>query len=203
MLCAYPGLSLKPITNGLIRLAGTLSFSADAPGLEQIDDAFDLDIAVPAGFPRALPIVRETGGRIPEDFHTVDDGSLCLGSPTQQQLALIDDRTLPGFVRACIVPYLYGFSYHQKHGRMPFGELDHGMEGIRRDFAALFEVSNEHEAEEMVKLAGMKKRFANKQVCPCGSGRRLGKCHNRRVNQLREELGRPWFVEQYRWLTTG
>ena len=48
VLCAYPGLSLKPITNGLIRLAGTLSFSADAPGLEQIDDAFDLDIAVPA-----------------------------------------------------------------------------------------------------------------------------------------------------------
>jgi hypothetical protein len=96
---------------------------------------------------------------------------------------------------------LYGFSYREKHGCLPFGELDHGMKGICKDLAKLFEVKDEKAAEEMVRLAGMKKRDANKQRCPCGSGQRLGKCHNRQVNRLRDGLGPSWFRDHYRWLT--
>ena len=46
---------------------------------------------------------------------------------------------------------------------------------------------------EFVRLTAMRKRHANKQACPCGSGRRLGRCHHRRINTLREQLGRRWF----------
>jgi len=201
LLQSYPGLSLRPIVNGQVRMAGTLSFTASANGFERIDDAYELEISVPDGFPREFPLVRETAGRIPRNFHTNDDGSLCLGSPARQQLALVSAPSLPAFVKSCVIPYLYGFSYREKHGDLPFGELDHGMKGIRKDLATLFGVSGEKVAEEMVRLAGMKKRDANKHRCPCGSGRRLGKCHNRQVNRLRSRLGRPWFREHYRWLT--
>lgn len=201
LLRAHPGLSVQPIVNGQVRLAGTLAFSAHARGLERIDDAYELEIAVPDGFPRELPLVKETAGRIPEGFHTNDDGSLCLGSPVRQHLELAKAPTLPGFVKTCVIPYLYGFSYREKHGHLPFGELDHGMKGIRKDFAALFGVKDEKIGAHMVRLAGMKKRDANKQSCPCGNGRRLGKCHNRRVNTLRTRLGRTWFREQYRWMS--
>lgn len=156
---------------------------------------------VPNRFPRELPLVKESAGRIPKDFHTHDDHSLCLGSPVRQQLALSKSPTLPGFIRSCVIPYLYGFSYREKHGELPFGELDHGMKGIRNDLADLFGVQDRKAVEQMVYLAGMKKRNANKRPCPCGSGRRLGKCHNRRVNHLRRRLGRTWFREQYHWLT--
>ena len=51
--------------------------------------------------------------------------------------------------------------------------------------------------EEFLCLTGMKKRVANKHPCPCGSGRRLGRCHCRRVNHLRRTIGRTWFQAEY------
>lgn len=45
-------------------------------------------------------------------------------------------------------------------------------------------------------LATMKRRRANKQLCPCGSGRRLGRCHNRKVNVLRDRVGRLVLVKE-------
>ena len=199
LLTAHPDLSLKPITNGQVRLSGLLSFSADAKGRERIDDAYEVEIKVPHGFPQKLPLAKETGGRIPKDFHRNSDGNLCLGSPARQQLELKKCPTLPGFVNSCVIPYLYGFSYREKYGSLPFGELDHGMKGLRSDLAGLFGISDEVAAEKMARLAGMKKRDANKRRCPCGGGRRLGKCHNRHVNSLRRRLGRSWFREHYQW----
>ncbi len=201
LLLDFPGLSLRPVVNGVVRIAGTLSFSAEATDRERIDDSYEVELTIPHAFPRELPLVTEAAGRIPKSFHTHDDGSLCLGSPLRQQLAVARSPTLPGFVKSCVIPYLYGFSYQEKHGELPFGELDHGMKGIRQDLAELFGVEDRKAVEQMVYLAGTEKRVANKCPCPCGSGRRLGKCHNRRVNSLRKRLGHIWFREQYQWLT--
>lgn len=200
LLITYPGLSLRPSANGYVRIAGSLSFAADASGFERIEDAYELEIIVPSGFPRTVAGVRETAGRIPKSFHTNDDGTLCLGSPLRQKLELAKDPTLVGFVRTCLIPYLYGYSYREKHGSLPFGELEHGKEGLRDDFTVFFGLRNDRAAEQMVWLTGLKKREANKYACPCESGRRLGKCHNRRVNRLRTQFGRTWFRWQYRLL---
>jgi len=35
--------------------------------------------------------------------------------------------------------------------------------------------------------------FGEAQPCPCGTGMRLGRCHNRKLNTLRDKLGRRWF----------
>lgn len=201
LLRDQPGLRLQPILDGEVRLCGVLTFTAQSRGLERIEDTYELEISVPLAFPAELPAVRETAGRIPRDFHTHSDGQLCLGSPTRQRLALVNSPTLPTFVSKCIVPYLYGFSFREKHGTMPFGERAYGLSGVRRDFAHLFGVKTEAAAIEMVRLASLKKRIANKCPCPCGSKSRLGKCHNRKVNECRKLLGRPWFRGQYRWLT--
>jgi hypothetical protein len=203
LLTAYPGLKLVPTAGSEMRLVGNVSFSADAIGLERIDDAYEVEIRIPLASVRLLPVVRETGGRIPQDFHHYDNGALCLGSPAQLRLTLAEDPSILGFIQKCLIPYLYGFSYRAKHGAMPFGELEHGAKGILKDFADLFEVQTAHAAYEMVRLAGMKKRVANKSVCPCGNGVRLGKCHNRQVNRLRTQLGRLWFREQARWLKSS
>jgi hypothetical protein len=201
LLREQPGLRLAPSRNGAVRLFGTLSFSAQKPGLEQISDSFEVEIVVPKSFPRDLPIVTEVAGRVPARFHTNYDGGLCLGSPTRQLLSVRKAPNLPAFVRNCVIPYLYGFVYYTRHGNMPFGELAHGRQGLRDDFRSLFAVDCDRAAIEMVRLAGIKKRVANKLPCPCGSRQRLGKCHNRRVNRLRNLLGRTWFRAQYKLLT--
>ena len=200
LLRTQPGLSLKPIVEGVVRISGTFSFSANADGREQIEDTYKLDISVPDVFPSKLPLVTELGGRIPKDFHTFSDGTLCLGSPTRLRLKLCESPTLPTFANECLIPYLYGYSFKEKNGYLPFGELDHGPGAILKDYADLFGVKDEKKALEMIRLASLKKRDANKQRCPCGSGRRLGSCHNLQVNQLRHRLGRSWFRDQYTML---
>jgi hypothetical protein len=109
------------------------------------------------------------------------------------RLILSESPSIVRFVERSVIPYLYGYSYFEKHRVMPFGELEHGNEGIRQDLASLFGRNCEDTVDEFVRLAAMRRRHANKKPCPCGSHRRLGRCHHRRVNALRDRLGRHWF----------
>jgi SEC-C motif len=174
-------------------LVGVLAFVAEASGKERLEDEYQIELSVPGGFPGSVPSVRETGGRIPPSFHKLADGALCLGSPTRLRLILSESPSILRFVERCVIPYLYGYSYFERHGILPFGELDHGDPGIRQDFASIFHIDQEEMVREFVRLTSMRKRHANKQPCPCGSQRRLGRCHYRRVNSLRGRLGRYWF----------
>src|SRR5207249_10376404 len=102
------------------------------------------------------------------------------------------------FVERCVVPYLYGYSYWVKHGAPPFGELAHGEVGSLQDLASLLGVVDLGLAARYCMLATTKRRRANKQLCPCASGRRLGHCHNRRINALRKRVGRAVLASEMR-----
>lgn len=193
LLAKYPGLRLVNTRNGDIEIAGTLSFTATMPGLAPVQDEYQVQLSVPEAFPKAIPTVRETGGRIPHDYHKLANGGLCLGSPTRLLLALKGHPSLLGFVETCLIPYLYARSHFEGNGTMPFGELDHGLNGIRQDLALLFGTTRTDRVAEFARLTAMKKRHANKKPCPCESGKRLGRCHHGRVNKLRAQLGRGWF----------
>lgn len=193
LLVRYPGLRLDAGPFGFVRVAGVLAFAAAATARAEIADEYEIEMDVPDSFPAHLPSVKETRGRIPVDFHKLQGGALCLGSPTRLLLIARESGTLTRFVDRCVVPYLYGYSCFEKSGTMPFGELEHGAIGIRDDFATLFGVEDTRAGAEFVRLTSMRRRQANKQPCPCGSLRRLGRCHNRNVNNLRNRLGRRWF----------
>ena len=204
VLSKYRGLRLTPSAEG-IEFNGSFEFSSEHNVYGRIDDCYELRIAIPSSFPQTLPKVRDCGSRIPRTFHTNGDGSLCLASPVQQMLVLSESETVLDFLEQIVVPYLYGFSYFEKHKELPFGELEHGKEGLIKDYTRLFGVESPEAVPRLIDLAAMKRRVANKQLCPCGSGKRLGKCHNRQVNALRSKLGRKWFneevrrIEQNRW----
>jgi hypothetical protein len=193
LLLAYPALRLVPTTGNSVVLAGTLPIDAQFPGSTHIVDEFEIELSVPRRFPKQIPSVRETGGRIPRSYHKLSDGALCLGTPTQLLMVLTQSTSILRFVERCLVPYLYRYSHVEKQGVAPYGELDHGMAGVVQDLMLLFKTDRKDTIEQFLRLTSMRKRHANKKPCPCGSGRRLGRCHNRRVNMLRDRLGRRWF----------
>ena len=195
-----PGLRVWPAVGHQARISGTIVFDAHAAGCETIHDTYDVELTVPLAFPRLLPTVIELGGRISKRFHTNPDRTLCLGSETRLKLLVAQEPTLPGFVERILIPFLYSHSFYERYGRLPFGELSHGSPGLLQDFADLFGVS-ETAALAMVRLATLKKRHANKSPCPCGSGYRVGKCHNTILNGMRSQLGRHWFRRQLRQLS--
>ena len=202
LLSKYSGLRLRPVISGCVILAGDFAFSAEGPTKERICDHYEIEIAIPKQFPDQLPRVRETNGRIPPSFHKLVDGSLCLGSETRLRLIVLESQYILSFVEHCIIPYLYGYSYFEQHGKLPFGELSHGREGIREDLADLFGIRIDKVAD-FVRLAALKKGIANKRLCPCGSPLRAGKCHHKRINDLRKRLGRQWFRFLYVQVRSG
>jgi hypothetical protein len=197
VLVEYPDLRITPSTDDILRIGGRLHFIASGPTGEEIEDAFIIELRIPVRFPQTLSSVFETGGRIPKTYHTSFDGSLCLGAPTALRLELGRAPTISCVLRKLVIPFLYAYSYWEKHGVTLFGELEHGAEGLCQHFASLFEVSDRQVARELARLASLKKRVANKEPCPCKSDRRLGRCHHRKVNEVRAELGRRWFAVQY------
>ena len=198
LLNKHCGLRIVPSRNNSLVIAGVLRFQASSPIHEVIEDQYELEIRVPVGFPSDEPTARETARRIPPDFHKLEGNLLCLGSPTEIRMKLRQIPTLPAFVDLFLIPYLYGYSYYEKHGIRPFGELAHGDKGIREQLAVLFCAPSAKRPEEFLCLAGLKKRVANKRLCPCGSGTRLGRCHNRCVNHLRKSVGHKWFQAEYK-----
>jgi hypothetical protein len=194
LLQKYPELRLHPSVNGHTMIAGSLEFSAQTRGQKLISERYEISISVPPGYPRDTPLVRETASRIPRNFHKLDTGHLCLGSPTRLRLILSETPLLLSFVERCVVPYLYGYSLVECGGILPFGELSHGTQGLRDDLAAMLGIEDDRPLLAFVRLLVLKKRHANKLPCPCGTGFRLGRCHNRKLNKLRDRLGRRWFA---------
>ncbi|WP_339911531.1 SEC-C metal-binding domain-containing protein [Symmachiella dynata] len=197
LLEQHPGLRIVASEDDDLIVSGRLQFTVSGPDGREVSDEYDLELCIHTGFPDAVPSVRETGGRIADDYHKLTGNRLCLGSPTRIRIGLACSPTMPAFVDQFVVPYLYGHSRYEQDGTMPYGELSHGPDGIRDDLAALFRAPQAARPEEFLRLAGMIKRLANRQSCPCGSGRRLGRCHNISVNTMRKLLGRIWFEAEY------
>jgi len=190
---AYPELVLTHLPECGIRVEGSLPFRAVKTGFDLIDDRFEVRWDVTSGFPKSLPLVFETGGRIPSNYHKLENGALCLGSPIRQRLILAEHPTLSGFVEALVVPYLYNRSYFERHDHLPVGALEHGTPGLIEDYQKLFGVQDAEGCIGMLHLLGLKKRAANKKPCPCGSGRRLGRCHNLALIPFRKLATRRYF----------
>ncbi|RMD58798.1 hypothetical protein D6833_12425 [Candidatus Parcubacteria bacterium] len=196
----YPLMSIVEQNGDGLLIHGPLKFRARSDGCEEIADSYQIRVEVPADFPRRLPQAFEIGGRIPDDFHKNQKKDLCLGAPIRLIMELGKEPTLVGFVERLLIPFLYNHAYFEKHGRLPLGELAHGGPGLVDEYKRLFRVQTAEACVAMLRLLGMNKRIANKKPCACGSGRRLGRCHNRRLNPLRKLQFRSYFNEQARML---
>lgn len=197
----YPKMAIRPSSGESLRLKGTFEFAAHHAKVGNLQDSFVLDIVVPRSFPKRLPSVIETGGKIPRtgEYHVNQtDHTLCLGSPLSLLLRLSKRPSLDGFAENCLVPYLFAISSKLKSGGpLPFGELAHGSAGMLSDYAQLFGLKHSSNVHYAIQLLGMKRRHANKHPCPCGCGIRLGRCKfNRRFRGFRALASRGWFRTQ-------
>lgn len=202
-LDGYPEMALEPNENGGIRLSGLFRFTASLPGdTTAIEDEFEIAIEVPHVFPRDIPIVFETGRRIPRspEFHINSDGSLCLGSPVRLLAIAADYPTLLSFVERTLVPFLFAISKSLSIGRsFPFGELSHGTPGALADYQDMFGLKSAHQVKLAIRALSLRKRIANKYPCPCGCGVRLGRCGLRlKLSPLRIAASRAWFRRELR-----
>jgi hypothetical protein len=110
-----------------------------------------------------------------------------------------EDPSLKGFVRNCLVPYLYSFSYYIRYGNLPFGELSHGIQGIYEYYSELFLIQDKNSILKLLKiLAG--DNYRGHLPCPCGSGKRLRSCHGSIVLRIKGLQSPVDFKNEYKYL---
>ncbi|GBH08814.1 hypothetical protein [Pseudomonas syringae] len=198
-LAEYPRMRFRPTVDGTISLVGRFPFSASAEGLPDLTDEYRIRIDIVDQLDKALPVIYETGGRIPSsiDNHVNGDRTLCLGSPLSQRLKLGAKPTLTRFVELCLVPFLYAQSLREKGiAQFPFGELAHGSQGLIDDYMMIFGVEDTVVLMRLLDLLSMKRRRANKLPCPCGCGRRFARCRlHATANRARAILSR-WDIKR-------
>lgn len=198
ILLSYPLLSLKPSCDGSIIVEGELDFKASSNGQRSVEDSYFVKIRFPCDFPRSLPKVWELKNKIPRrddgEFHVNSDGTLCLGSPIRLLEVINKESTEISFIATCLIPFLYGVSLKLDNGeKFYMGELDHGKEGLFKDYMELFCLTSKEQVILIVESLSYKKRIANKKKCPCCVNR-LGRCNKRfKVNSIRRLTSQSWF----------
>lgn len=171
---------------------GSLSFTAQYSDVA-IADSFVIEITISRDYPSVLPTIRECGGRIPKEFHTYEDGALCLAAPLDLKMKFDANPHLLGYVTDLVIPYLFSFSYWSKHGVMPYGELPHGGEGILESYRELFGVDSNSVAICLL-LVLATGGYRGHHECPCGSGLQLRKCHGATLRQVSDHRGSAEFL---------
>jgi hypothetical protein len=188
-------LSLQKDENEPWYIQGVLSFSAKHDG-HQIDDNYSIKIIIPENYPEMMPIVLETGGRIPWDFHHYFDNSLCLGAPLAIKQKFAKEPTLTAFVKRCVVPYLYSFSYKNEKGEMPFGELSHKGMGILEFYKDLFRLDDNKAVLDLIKIL-TDDNYHGKNRCPCRSRKRIHACHGKLLQKISKLQSQSDFQNEY------
>lgn len=189
-----PGLRLRD-EGGFVGLEGR--FDIDHEG--QVVEAFSVRIQIAIESPRHPPAVWETGGRIPRvpDPHHVNlrDDSLCVQLEEAYWFHYPQGLSLAEFLENPLRRHLAGQATVLRGGQWP-DEWSHGDSGRWEFYREVLETSD---PDTLVRLMGRACRPLTKTYlpCPCGSGRKLRKCHGPTLHKLQQAPSFEWVRSQF------
>jgi hypothetical protein len=193
----YHRLILSEDANSTFKVYGELEFTASSGGVP-IEDAFSIEILIPADYPATPPIAKEVGNRIPKKFHKYSDDSLCLAAPLEVRKIFAENRSLVGFTEKLLIHYLYNFVIWEKTGATPFGELSHGGKGLIEYYKEEFGVLSDIQVLSLLRVLA-ENNYRGHLPCPCGSGKRMRCCHGKLLMDFRQfQSNHDFFAEYYK-----
>lgn len=200
-LAAHPRIRILEINDERLVLAGEYHLKARLLGSQLVERTYRLKLVCPRDYPAKLPTVIDEDKYFPrnQEYHTYGDGSFCLGSELKIKSLLMDDKSLSAFFSEIVDGFLYAVTHRIEYGSFPYGELAHGEQGLIDDYGEMFGVSGKLAVMGVLQALGKRKREANKLLCPCGCGQRLGRCDYRFfLNGFRKIESRRWFRQHLR-----
>lgn len=203
----YPGLSLKEpgVVGGVLDLHAQFGDTA-------FQDKFEIRISSENPNSDYLPALREVGGRTQaiatargirelKTLHRNSDDTACVCPVQAEREKCPLGYSLLHYVEQLVVPYLYGLCYFEAHGIWSWPELSHGVLGLLEYYAAGGGMGTTEEVDEVlgrIRADAHSKEYQKqlrnpsaKRACPCGSGKRFGRCHREAwvgLNRMRQLL---------------
>ena len=170
----------------------------------EVIDRFHVRIEIPQGYPRELPIVRETGGRIPwiEDRHVNSDGTACVMMPEERYRVWPHGSTLTDFLNGPLRNFFLGQLARERGEPWPFGEWSHGEAGFLEFVHS--ELGTTDRVHVMRYLAALSKSQPNFRLpCPCQSGKAIRDCCRSELIRLRRIIDPDRAKQVLYWLFTS
>jgi hypothetical protein len=164
---------------------------------ETVLDRFQIEIEFPPDYPKSLPRVRETAGRIPRvlDRHVIPStGTACLFVEEDWLVAVGREPDFFEFLDGPVRNFFIGQSLVEAGEPWPFGARSHGKKGVMEVYAEWFGTEDEATIRrflECLSREGLKGHWD----CPCGSGRRIRACHADQLRHVRDGIP-TWAARQ-------
>lgn len=181
----YPNLHFYP-QNGRVVVRGSLPILDAGKEL----DRYSVEIVLLADYPNAVPLVWETGGKIPRhaDHHVnKESGEACLFVPDERWRIYPSGTTFLEFLNGPVRNFFLGHSIFRHTGEWPFGQRRHGSAGILEYYGELLGT------DDVTVILGYLECLSRPTLkghwpCPCMSGKRVRDCHRHQVNDLRTKI---------------
>lgn len=160
-------------------------------------DRYSISIELLPEFPDKLPIVRETGGRIPwdADRHVEPDGRACVMIEEDRWSCFPAGSSLIDFIHIPVANFFLSQSYFEEHGEWPFGEWKHGFGGVLQCYKLLIGTQSSLTVHRFLYVLA-KQDLKPHYECPCGSGKQIKKCCMAKIADLRMKI--PWGLARTR-----
>lgn len=180
----YPHLHME-FLNDKYMIEGNVRIYATNDDVPLIDD-FTIAMEVPLGFPNELPTIKETSNKISKSFEHVNiDKSLCLGIETEIKIQFMKNPTLLNWFQTFVVNFFYSVMYYNKYGRVPYGERLHGTKGIIQFYIEFLNVDSIKKIYDILNAIEIG-NLNDYCKCPCGSFKKIRKCHLNQINLLKK-----------------
>lgn len=165
----------------------------------KILDRYLLEIELLPDYPESIPIVRETGGRIPRTLdHHINNpaGEICLFLPDERCNVYPLGSTFLDFLNGPLRNYFIGESLVEFGQPWPFGQWSHGAEGILEYYSNLLGTKDLAVILKYLEYLS-KPKLKGHWDCPCGSGEPLRNCHFKELIDISLKIP-PEIAEQSR-----
>ncbi|RJR45241.1 MAG: SEC-C domain-containing protein [Desulfobacteraceae bacterium] len=194
---AFPNLHFV-INDDIVLVRGTFPIVFDDQSL----DHYLIEVELRRDHPKGIPIVRETGGRIPRvsgRHMNPTDGTACVLLTDERWWVWPPGSRLLSFLKGPVHNFFLGQSLVELGEPWPFGQWGHGADGIREFYAERLGTDDIYGLMAYVEYLA-KKKIKGHWPCPCQSGKRLRECHGRTVHDLAEKIPRQVAMESLKKL---
>jgi hypothetical protein len=166
---------------------------------EERRDEFQVRIVASPDYPNSMPSLFEMGTRTTEIAakHGIEDlrdlhrnpgiGTACLCVKQEEERRFPKGSSLLHFIEELVVPYLFGLSHFDEHGKWPWPDHSHGVLGIVEHYA---DITDDPSVESINSTLSLLRRDPSwhelrrqirkpsaTRMCVCGSKRAVSRCH--------------------------
>src|SRR5579863_620991 len=142
-------------------------------------EVYAVDLILNTEFPRSLPVMFETAGKIKPapDWHVNGDGSCCVGTDARQFFLLQGQVSLLKWVEKLAIPYLANHKLRDLGKSYAGPERSHGTKGVIEEYEELFPGHGAIPLLEYLRLIAGVQSLPNNVPCFCKSGRLYKRCY--------------------------